>query len=41
MLGDGAALSARPAHLRNLVADVAAVPAQNSRDLLYREAAHK
>jgi hypothetical protein len=35
------ALSAGPAHLRNFVPDLAVVPAQNSRDLLYREAAQE
>jgi hypothetical protein len=40
-VGDGAALSAGPAHVRNLFAHLALVPAQNSRDLLYREAAQE
>src|SRR4051812_46987769 len=40
-VGDGAALSAGPARVRNLFADLALVPAQNSRDLLYREAAQE
>jgi hypothetical protein len=40
-VGDGAALSAGPAYFRNLSPDVAVVPAQNSRDLLYREVAYK
>ncbi|HEX3412386.1 MAG TPA: hypothetical protein VHT00_11750 [Stellaceae bacterium] len=37
----GSPLRAGPTHVRNLFPDLAAVPAQNLRDLLYREAAHK
>jgi hypothetical protein len=33
--------AAGPAHLRNLVSNFAVIPAQKSRDLRYREAAHK
>jgi hypothetical protein len=41
--GDTAApvLSAGPAHLGDFVSDVAMIPAQTTRDLLNREAAHE
>src|SRR5262249_36691712 len=34
-------LPAGPPRLRNLVADIAMIPAQTSRDFLYRDAAHE
>ena len=38
---NGSPLLAGSAYLHDLVPDLAVVPAQKSRDLLYREAAHK